>query len=65
MEHLEDMGDQAMGELTHTENAATICTLNSFVTDVSNDAAKSTACLLFEGTDWTNLAEHVTEDFGQ
>ncbi len=65
VEHLEDMGDQAMGELTHTENAATICTLNSFVTDVSNDAAKSTACLLFEGTDWTNLAEHVTEDFGQ
>lgn len=57
--HLEDMGDETMGELTHTENAVSVCTLNSIVGDVSNDAGKSTARFVFEGTDWTNLREHI------
>ena len=65
VEHLEDFGDETMGELTHTENAVSVCTLNSFVEDVSDDAGKSTARLVFEGTDWTNLREHMKEDFGQ
>ncbi len=65
VEHLDDMGDETMGELTHTENAVSVCTLNSIVESVSNDAERSTAQLVCEGTDWTNLREHIKEDFEQ
>lgn len=65
VEHLDDMGDETMGELTHTENAVSVCTINSRVESVSNDAEKSTAQLVCEGTDWTNLREHIKEDFEQ
>lgn len=60
--NLDGIADETMGELTHTENAATVCTLNSTVQDVSNNGGESVAKMAFVGTDWTNLRMHIKED---
>lgn len=59
VEHVEEFGDENMGKLTHTEQAASICTLNSIWGEHTDSGRKSTAQFRFEGTDWTDLREHT------
>lgn len=48
-------------DLKRTKNAEMICALNSMWGDSDRDGTKESIQIIFEGTDWTNLREHVKQ----
>lgn len=61
VENVENLGNEHLEELTHTEDAALICTLNSMSSDYEMDDLKQSLHMIFEGKDETHLREHVKE----
>lgn len=51
----------ALVKLEKTENAEEIFTWNSLTMDESNKGSRKTAYMAMEGTDWTNLRNHIVE----